>query len=163
MKAIDQIASPSLMRARTSASAGHPATPAGPDIAFVTWSGCKLPSPCMIMFILLVRAMRSLARSSRDAPQASVVTAGLVADSPQGRPKIAHRFNGGPKGQTRNQVPSGTKEALQSSIASSYSSPCFFKNAMNSSVKVLVRWCSGCDWMYLIVSSTPETPMLNAP
>ncbi len=41
--------------------------------------------------------------------------------------------------------------------------PCFLKNTSTSSLNVVFQWCSAWFWMYFVVSSTPEMPMLNAP
>ncbi len=46
---------------------------------------------------------------------------------------------------------------------STYSMPCFFKNTSISSLNVILRWCSAWPSMYIVVSSTPEMPMLKAP
>jgi hypothetical protein len=41
--------------------------------------------------------------------------------------------------------------------------PCFFRNTRNSSSKLRFRWCSACDWMYVIVVCLFEIPTVKAP
>src|SRR5262245_59125983 len=53
---------------------------------------------------------------------------------------------------------------IQSKVCfGSYSSPCFLKMATNSSSNDVEWWCRSWFWMYAIVSSMPETPILKPP